>query len=248
MNRHKIRVAIVDDHPVVREGLRAFLQLADDIEVVGEAECGESAVRLLGNPHTPVDVAIMDLKMPGAFDGTEAIVQLRRLQPGLRILALTSFQDNETALAAVSAGAIGFLHKDVPPDLLLGGIRQAATGRMVLEANVWAAAQARRVHAEGARASGLSRQPAMESTAQTDGEGGIVDATGSNGKGESLTEREREVLQAMARGLSNKEIGALLGISEKTVKVHVSHILGKLDVLDRTQAVLLAAKLRLVSL
>ncbi|GMA63915.1 response regulator [Alicyclobacillus fastidiosus] len=172
MNRHKIRVAIVDDHPVVREGLRAFLQLADDIEVVGEAESGESAVRLLQNADTHVDVAIMDLKMPGAFDGIEAIARLRRSRPSLRILALTSFQDDETALAAVRAGAIGFLHKDVPPDLLLGGIRQAATGRMVLEANVWAAAQASRVDAEGVHADSRNGQTTKEAIARDDGEVG----------------------------------------------------------------------------
>lgn len=229
MNEEKvcIRVAIVDDHPVVREGLRAFLQLADDIKIVCELENGEAAVNILQNSEVQVDVAIMDLKMPGPVDGIEAIRRLHQRRPELRLLALTSFQDNEAALAALTAGAIGYLHKDVPPDLLLGGIRQAAAGRMVIEQTAWAAAQAVKGNCTGLAAE-HSAPPAA-----------LVDP---------LTERECDVLQAMARGLSNKEIGHDLGISEKTVKVHVSHILGKLSVFDRTQAVLLAAKLRLVEI
>lgn len=222
-----IRVAIVDDHPVVREGLRAFLELADDIEIVCELENGEAAVNVLQNPEVQVDVAIIDLKMPGPFDGIEAIRRLHHRRPELRLLALTSFQDNEAAIAVLTAGAIGYLHKDVPPDLLLGGIRQAAAGRMVMEQTAWAAAQAVKSDSTG---------PATEHAAPP--------AT----LAEPLTERERDVMHAMARGLSNKEIGHDLGISEKTVKVHVSHILGKLAVLDRTQAVLLAVKLKLVEI
>lgn len=215
-----IRVAIVDDHPVVLEGLRAFLQLAEDIDIVGEANSGEEAVQLAIS--TDVDVILMDLVMPGQFDGIEAIRQIRRLCPQVKLLALTSFQQDETALAAISAGAIGYLHKDVPPDLLLGGIRQAATGRMVIEANVWAAANEAKERSDQTQAG----QPVVE----------------------PLTLREREVLSALAKGQSNKEIGATLGITEKTVKVHVSHILAKCNVYDRTQAALWAVKAGLVEL
>lgn len=222
-----IRVAIVDDHPVVREGLRAFLQMADDIEVVCELESGEAAVNVLQNPDVEVDVAIMDLKMPGRVDGIEAIRWLRQLRPGLKLLALTSFQDSEAAISALTAGAIGYLHKDVPPDLLLGGICQAAAGRMVMEQTAWAATQS---HKPEAADSGKSEHG--------------TDSIGI----EPLTDRERDVLLVMARGLSNKEIGSELGISEKTVKVHVSHIFGKLGVFDRTQAVLLAARRGMVQI
>ncbi len=225
-NTH-IRIAIVDDHPVVREGLRAFLQLADDIEVVCELATGEAAVQVLQDARLAVDVVVMDLKMPGPVDGVEAIRRLRELRPSLKLLALTSFQDSESAIAALRAGAVGYLHKDVPPDLLLGGIRQAATGRMVMEQTAWAATQANQSEPV-ARVS----ERAVEGSAAA----------------EPLTDRELNVLQAMARGLSNKEIGGALGISEKTVKVHVSHILSKLGVFDRTQAVVLAAKRGMVEI
>lgn len=224
----RIRVAIVDDHPIVREGLRAFLKMAEDIDVVCELDSGEAAVSVLRDEGLDVDVAVMDLKMPGAFDGVEAIRRLHQLRPPLKLLALTSFQDSETALAALTAGAIGYLHKDVPPDLLLGGIRQAAAGRMVMEQTAWVAAQARQPEGSG---------PATP-----------VDAPGESDLIEPLTDREQDVLRAMARGLSNKEIGRALGITEKTVKVHVSHILSKLGVFDRTQAVVLAAKTGMVEI
>ncbi|MFD1673737.1 response regulator [Alicyclobacillus fodiniaquatilis] len=224
-----IRVAIVDDHPVVREGLRAFLQLAEDIEIVWEAENGDHAVAMAERAQT--DIVIMDLVMPGACDGVEAIRRIHGQRPDVRILALTSFQQEQAALDALSAGAIGYLHKDVSPDLLLGGIRQAAAGHMVIEENIWAAAQ----KAEYARGEAtLPMDVASEQSKQT--------------HVESLTQRERQVLAAMAEGHSNKEIGAKLGISEKTVKVHVSHIIAKLNVFDRTQAVLVAVKLGLVDL
>jgi NarL family two-component system response regulator LiaR len=195
--------------------------MADDLEVVGEADSGERAIQLFRDPAFAVDVVIMDLKMPGPCDGVEAIRTLTSLRPSLRILALTSFDDDASAAAALAAGAVGYLQKDVAPDILLGGIRQATAGKMVLERHVWNSTQRVRQTADQASPGRLR---------------------------EALTDRELDVLRAMARGLSNKEIAAALGISEKTVKVHVSHILGKMEVLDRTQAVLLAAKLRLVKI
>jgi NarL family two-component system response regulator LiaR len=235
----KIRVAVVDDHPVVREGLRAFLQLAADIEIVHEFEDGETAVRILQDSQLPVDVVIMDLKMPGPCDGIAAIRQLHAFRPSLRLLALTSFSDSEAAIAALTAGAIGYLQKDVPPDLLLGSIRQAAAGRMVMEQSAWTAAQA------------TKKTPSPVPPAQCSDSMSTTDTRSHPAPtvlSEPLTDRERDVLQELARGLSNKEIGTELGISEKTVKVHVSHILGKLNVFDRTQAVLYAVKLGLVEL
>ncbi|MCY0895740.1 MAG: response regulator transcription factor [Alicyclobacillaceae bacterium] len=241
MNCHeeKIRVAMVDDHPVVREGLRAFLQLASDIEIVHEFEDGETAVRMLQDSQLSVDVVIMDLKMPGPCDGIAAIRQLHALRPALRLLALTSFSDSEAAIAALSAGAIGYLQKDVPPDLLLGSIRQAAAGRMVMEQSAWAAANA---------INEVSPAVPPTQTADVMSSSDKQDQPAITTLADPLTERERDVLEELARGLSNKEIGINLGISEKTVKVHVSHILGKLNVFDRTQAVLYAVKLGLVKL
>jgi two-component system, NarL family, response regulator LiaR len=212
----KISVAIVDDHPVVREGLRAFLQLAGDIEIVAEASSGVEAVSLV--KEVAVDLVMMDLMMPGEFGGVEAIRRIHEEHPEIKLLALTSFQEEQIGLDALAAGAVGFLYKDVEPDLLLSGIRQAVAGIMVLEADVWTASQSGR------------RSPSAAEPA------------------EPLTNREREVLREMGSGRSNKEIAAQLCISEKTVKVHVSHILGKLCVYDRTQAVLEAARLGMVDL
>lgn len=235
MDKVKIRVAMVDDHPVVLEGLRAFLQLADDILIVGEAHSGQEAIELATS--TNVDVVIMDLVMPGHIDGIEAIRQIRLMRPAIQLLALTSFQQDESALAAISAGAIGYLHKDVSPDLLLGGIRQAATGRMVMEANVWAAANDPKKQLSGGAARNEDAETKRDSPMN-----GLRMLT------EPLTERELEVLREMATGLSNKEIGLQLGITEKTVKVHVSHILAKCNVFDRTQAVVFAIKTGMVEL
>lgn len=223
-----IRIALVDDHPVVREGLRAFLQLAADLDIVGEAASGEAAVELCDR-EAP-DVILMDLVMPGRLDGIAATQEIAERHPTTRVISLTSYQDSDRVVRAIEAGAIGYLRKDVNPDDLLFAIRQAAQGRTILEANAFAALRERAV-ADGAVNASSSTRSSEVGVAQL---------------AEPLTSREQEVLEALAQGMSNKEIAAYLGITEKTAKVHISHILSKLGVYDRTQAVLAASRLGLI--
>ncbi|WP_029421990.1 response regulator [Alicyclobacillus macrosporangiidus] len=218
-----IRLAIVDDHPMVREGLRAFLQLSEDIQVAGEAATGEEAIQLADAVRP--DVMLMDLVMPGACDGVAAIREITRRHPDIRIIALTSFQERDRTLGAIQAGAIGYLEKDVSPEDLVTAIRQAAVGRAVLDPAALDALRGGEHRREPKPAGGGSGDLRLR---------------------EPLTQREQDVLQALAQGMSNKEIAAALGIAEKTVKVHISHILDKLGVYDRTQAVLAATRLGLI--
>jgi NarL family two-component system response regulator LiaR len=211
-----IRVLIVDDHAVVRQGLRTFLELQDGIEVVGEAADGGEAV-VLAEQLTP-DVVLMDLVMPGS-GGIEAIRLVRERSPATRVIVLTSFADDDRIFPAVRAGAAAYLLKDVEPQELAGAIRTVHAGESLLHPSV-AARLMEEVASEGGRARGT----------------------------DTLTEREHEVLGLLARGCSNKVIARELDVSEKTVKTHVSNILGKLGVTDRTQAALLAVREGLVSL
>jgi NarL family two-component system response regulator LiaR len=207
----RIRVLIADDHAVVRQGLRTFLELQDDIEVMGDACDGEEAVAaaLDGRP----DVVIMDLVMPG-LDGIEATRRILRERPATRVIALTSFLDDEKVLPAVRAGAAGYLLKDVEPEQLVRAIRTVHGGEALLHPAATATVMRELAdHAEPADEADLG-----------------------------LTGREREVLTLVARGLPNKLIARELGIAEKTVKTHVSSILAKLGVTDRTQAALLAVR------
>jgi DNA-binding NarL/FixJ family response regulator len=208
-----IRVLIVDDHGVVREGLRAFLELQEGIEVVAEAADGQDALAQAELQHP--DVVLMDLVMP-RLDGVEAMRELRRRLPEIRVVALTSFLDDERLLPAIRAGAAGYLLKDAEPDEVTRAIRAAHEGQTII-APVAAAR--------------------------------LVDAIAHDGPSprERLTAREREVLELIARGRSNKRIALELGISEKTVKAHVGRVLAKLGVADRTQAALLAVREGLVS-
>ena len=207
--RDVIRVLIVDDHAVVREGLRNFLDLQDGIEVAGEAADGQEAIEQA--VRLAPDVILMDLVMP-RLDGVAAMRELRELAPGCRVIVLTSFLDDDRLLPAIRAGAAGYLLKNVEPAELARAIRAADAGEAMLDPTV----ASRLVHAiaDGA-------QPRDELA-------------------EQLTAREREVLELIARGRSNKRIALELGISEKTVKTHVGHLLAKLGVADRTQAALLA--------
>jgi DNA-binding NarL/FixJ family response regulator len=198
----RIRVAIADDHAVVRQGLRTFLEVQPDVEVVGEAVDGAEAVRQVTDLDP--DVLLLDLQMPGV-DGLTALRQIVESGARTRILVLTSFTDDSHARAAVAAGAAGYLYKDVEPTALAQAIRAVHAGQVLLHPEVAAA---------------LSR-PAVQ---------------------DALTPRERDVLAALARGMSNREIARELGVAEKTVKTHVSSILAKLHVADRTQAALLAAR------
>jgi DNA-binding NarL/FixJ family response regulator len=208
-----IAVLIVDDHAVVREGLRAFLQLQDGIEVAGEAGDGEEALeQALG---LRPDVILMDLVMP-KLDGVGAMRELRARVPESRVIVLTSFLDDERLLPAIQAGAAGYLLKNAEPAELARAIRAAHGGETIIDPTV----ASRLVQA----IAGGRRSPADQ----------------------NLTRREREVLELIARGRSNKRIAFELGISEKTVKTHVGHLLAKLGVTDRTQAALMAVEEGLV--
>ena len=204
-----IRVMVVDDHAIVREGLRTFLDMLPDIELVGEAGNGEEALAVAA--ETRPDVVLMDLVMP-VMDGIEAIRRLHADSPQVKVIALTSFTDDDKLYPAIKAGAAAYLLKDVGPQQLAEAIRAASRGEMHLHPEV-----TRRLM------SGIA--------------GGQADSPE-----EPLTAREQEVLRCLGRGLSNKEIGAELFISEKTAKTHVSNILAKLGLLDRTQAALYAVK------
>ncbi|MFF4246965.1 response regulator [Streptomyces sp. NPDC001822] len=204
-----IKVLLVDDHQVVRRGLRTFLEVQDDIEVVGEASDGEEGVAR--TEELRPDVVLMDIKMPGT-DGIEALRRLRELQNPARVLIVTSFTEQRTVVPALRAGASGYVYKDVDPDALAGAIRSVHAGHILLQPEVAGAL-----------------------LAQDDGGAGT-------GRGSTLTEREREVLGLIADGRSNREIARALVLSEKTVKTHVSNILMKLDVSDRTQAALWAVR------
>ena len=208
-----IRVLIADDHAVVRQGLRTFLELQDEIEVVGEAADGIEALELVQRAEP--DVALLDLVMP-RLGGLEAIRRIRAVAPGTRVLVLTSFADDDTVLPALRAGAAGYLLKDVQPPELVGAIRAVHAGEALLAPAV---------------ATMLVEQLAAE-----DADGAAAD------RGEHLTPRERQVLALLARGRPNKVIARDLGVSERTVKTHVSNILGKLNLTDRTQAAVYAVR------
>jgi two-component system, NarL family, response regulator LiaR len=223
MAPERIRVLIVDDHAVVREGLRTFLELQDGIDVVGEAGDGEQAV-LRAAELTP-DVILMDLVMP-RLDGIGAMRTLRERVPSSRVIVLTSFLDDERLMPALQAGAAGYLLKDVEPAELARAVRSACADEALIDPTV--AARLLRT---------LSAGPGPADA------GAAVPGGGGRGH---LTPREREVWQLIAVGHSNKRIALELGVAEKTVKTHVGHLLAKLEVADRTQAALLAVQRGLV--
>jgi NarL family two-component system response regulator LiaR len=214
-----IRVLICDDHAIVRQGLQTFLELQDGIEIVGQAADGEEAVSKAAAMRP--DVVLMDLVMP-RIDGIEAIRRIRAARAEAKIIVLTSFADDDKLFPAIKAGATGYLMKDVAPNDLADAIRRANEGESILHPDV-ATRLIREVRGEHA-------QPAVE---------GAEDLA-------RLTEREREVLAEIAHGHSNKEIARDFVLSEKTVKTHVSNILQKLGLADRTQAALFAVRHHLV--
>jgi two-component system, NarL family, response regulator LiaR len=209
-----IRVLLVDDHGVVRRGLRGYLELLEDIEIVGEADNGLTGVELAA--ELVPDVVLMDLVMP-QLDGIAAIGRIKAAQPGVQVVALTSFIEEEKVIAALEAGASGFILKDAEADDVAAAIRAAYNDEVHLDP------AAARILAKGMRT--RSTAPAVE----------------------PLTERELEVLSLVGRGRSNKEIATDLGITERTARTHVSNILGKLGLASRTQAALYAVERRLVS-
>ncbi len=204
-----ITVLLVDDHELVRRGVRAFLETQPGITVVAEAGGGEEAVRLAAE-HAP-DVALMDLIMPG-MDGVEATRRLTAQSPRTNVIMLTSYHDDEHVFPAIRAGALSYVLKEVGPEQLADAVRKAAAGEAVLHPRV-AARVVRELH--GARRD----EPNVF---------------------HELSDRELEVLKLIAEGMNNAEIAGRLYVSEKTVKSHVSNILSKLHLVDRTQAAVYA--------
>ena len=205
-----ITILLVDDHEVVRQGVRAFLDTQADISVVGEADSGEEAVRLA--EQLIPDVILMDLVMPGKVDGVEATRQVKKSSPRTQVIVLTSYHEDEHIFPAIRAGAISYVLKEIGSEELGEVVRKAAKGEAVLHPRV-AARLIREV--QGAR--NVDPNPFTE-----------------------LSDREMEVIRLIANGLSNAKIADQLVISEKTVKGHVSNILGKLHLADRTQAAVYA--------
>lgn len=206
-----VRLLIADDHAMVRQGLRVFLELDHEIEIVGEAADGKEALRLAVQLRP--DVVLMDLLMPG-MDGVTATAAIRRQLPDTEVLALTSVLESSLVIQAVQAGAIGYMLKDTQAPKLRQAIKAAAAGQVQL---------------------------APEAAAM------LVKKIKAPHSPEHLTERETEVLLQIAKGLSNKEIGNSLFISETTVKSHVQSIMQKLQVPSRTQAALYAVRIGLAS-
>ena len=213
-----IRVLLVDDHAMVRRGMRDFLDLHDDIEVVGEAVDGMDAVER--SAELRPDVVVMDLMMPN-LDGIEATGRIKAEVADIEVIALTSFIEEARVVAAIEAGASGFLLKDAEADELAAAIRAAAAGEVHLDPAI-AGIVAKRMR-DGGRPDGGRA-------------GGQRDGI------ESLTARERDVLAKVARGLPNRQIADDLGITERTARTHVSNILAKLGLASRTQAALLAVQ------
>jgi DNA-binding NarL/FixJ family response regulator len=212
----KIKVLIVDDHQVVRQGLRTFLELHEDISIVGEAEDGRQAVELVH--QLAPDVVLMDLVMPH-MDGITATQLVMASGSTTKVIALTSFSEDDKVFPAIQAGAASYLLKDVSPDNLVEAIRAVHRGEARLHPDITRKLMQQVSH---------KRNEIQESSV------------------EQLTEREIEVLRLVARGRSNREIAEDLFISEKTVKTHISNILGKLNLDQRTQLVIYAIKNKLV--
>jgi DNA-binding NarL/FixJ family response regulator len=215
-----IRVLLVDDQELFREGLETLLSVHGDIEVVGQACNGREAVEVADRVRP--DLVLMDVRMP-VLDGVRATRLLVEALPKCKVIVLTTFDDDEYVFDALRAGAAGYLLKDVPSARLVEAIRATARGESILEPSV-----AAKVIAEFTRVSSLVPAAQMEQLV------------------EPLSERELEILAVIARGASNKEIAEQLFIAEGTVKNHVTHILGKLGVRDRTQAALKARELGLL--
>jgi DNA-binding NarL/FixJ family response regulator len=214
-----IRILLVDDQRLFREGLRTLLSLQEGIEVVGEAGNGQQALEEAARLRP--DIILMDLRMP-VLDGVAATRRLQQELPACRVIVLTTFDDDEHVFDGLRAGAVGYLLKDASPDKLAEAIRAAAAGESFLQPSI-----AAKVVAEFARLNAAAPNPPAA----------LV---------EPLSDRELGVLRLLAAGMSNKEIGTELYITEGTVKNHITNILGKLDARDRTQAALKAKEMGLI--
>jgi DNA-binding NarL/FixJ family response regulator len=218
----QVRVVIVDDQTLLREGFRKLLELEPDIEVVGMAGDGESALALVDQLHTKQtlpDVVLMDIRMP-RMDGITAIQSLKTRWPDTHIVILTTFDDDDLIYTGLRAGALGYLLKDCSAEQLINAVRAAARGEVLLQPHI-----AGKVFAALAQPTPPKPRPS---------------AASAMAYVEELTERERDILKLVAQGASNREIGEALFITEGTVKNHMSNILSKLGLRDRTQAALYA--------
>ncbi|GAA4820008.1 DNA-binding response regulator [Marinicella pacifica] len=212
-----IKVLLVDDQNLVRQGVQALLELADDIEVIGEARSGQEAVKMI--PEIKPDVVLLDMRMPG-MSGLDVLHELAKTQQLPPTIILTTFDDEELILAGVKAGAKGYLLKDVPLEELVEGIKQVAAGKTIVRPQI--------------------TEKILDSVE------GLKNEFMSLERPDPLTNRETEILRLMAGGYSNKEIANSIFVAEGTVKNHVSNILSKLGVRDRTRAVLKALELGLI--
>jgi DNA-binding NarL/FixJ family response regulator len=208
----RLRVLIADDHPLFRDGLRLLLSTTDDLEVVGEAHSGSEAVALATLQATPPDVVVMDLKMP-ALSGIEATRRILSLAPQVHVLIVTMFEDDASIFAAMRAGARGYILKDAAQEDVLRAIRSVGRGEAIFSPSI-----ATRVLDSFATLQGAVPRELFP----------------------MLTEREREILAALARGCSNAEIADQLTLTPKTVRNYVSAVLTKLQVVDRAEAILRA--------
>lgn len=212
-----VRVALIDDQTLVRQGIRGLLELADSVEVIAEADDGDQAIDLVSE-HKP-DVVLMDMRMP-RVSGAEAITAMAEAGLDTPVIILTTFDDHEQVLECIRAGAKGYLLKDVSLENLIQAIESVATGETMIQPAI----------TESLLKGLSSRDADFESSDMP----------------EALTRRETEVIRLMAGGYSNKEISAALSKSEGTIKNHVSNILAKLGVRDRTRAVLKAIELKVL--
>ncbi len=219
-NSKTIRICLVDDQRLMRDGLRTLLELEDDLKVIGEAEDGLSGVQVVEELRP--DVVLMDIRMPG-IDGVEATRRIRSRWPEARVVILTTFDDDAYIFEGLRAGALGYLLKDVSGTELAEAVRKVAQGGALIEPSV-----ARKVLAEFSRLS-------------------PVEAPSPTSLPEPLSSREQEILAGMARGLTNKEIALRLNLTEGTVKNYVTTILQKLGVQDRTQAALRAREMGILA-
>jgi DNA-binding NarL/FixJ family response regulator len=223
-----IKVLLADDQTLIRQGIRLLLEIEPDIQVVGQAANGRAALEQV--EALQPDVVLMDVRMP-EMDGVEATRELSARYPEVKVIILTTFEDDETVFDGLKAGARGYLLKDISSEEMAQAVRKVASGQGLIEPRL-----TRKVLAEFSRLAAATGQSKPEKLGRE-----------SEALPVALTERELEVLQALAHGLSNREIAGQLVITEGTVKNHVSSLIDKMGVRDRTQAVLKGQKLGLIS-